>query len=1237
MSYSKSAGLSRIILVNSYIDSSQNGLFEFNFNNHTQINGANGSGKTSLLKLIPFFYGLEPGRITSSSNVKKSFAGYYLPFADSAIIFEYFNHLGQLVHVIITNAANNPNSKMLSYRFVPYAFENLDYIIVDENSGKYRARTWTEYKTILREKHPDFRLEAQVNSIDQYRSIIQNINLNGNNNLRNQYSLSSGRKELRYIESITHSLITGHVSFENIKLLLTEILKRDHQNINLELKESDITDWCKDVNAFRAIENKKNLLLLVSTETQNLQNDYKSLLNQGNNLHWYEGELKDEISSLKDEYNEKISNREAFLKQTTSKQIDLTQVCTEAQSKLDEQIRSVKNYEIKQSEYDEKKAPYWSSRIKQQYLVEENLAKHEQMLASITSEYNDIKAEFDSLKAKAKASYSDQNAICNEKISQIQKDKSDKLHELENRFNINKSKNDKDKNERINTVKLDLRTIAENQKHVEYEIKHVSAPEELLIQEKEISLALKQIFAEVHTKEQELRKATKEKVAKENEKQSLVAIAKNIKTESEQAYSRLQYLAKILNPDINILTGYLNENIPNWHNSIGLVIKEDLLSRNDLDPQLLEIESTYDQRITIGNLSLSTKKLISIQQDNSYLLNEQAELNTKIDKLKSQERENKQKIIEIENDLALLNSNITNLEGLVYKDEEINQLNERENIVKHKIEAAKNSALAELTENKNSLIRQEKELHNSINNITKEFAELNNSLTDTYLTNKSDIETSFDNELELLHEQKIKVETQYKDAIKNYDNIMKSRLNKNNIDDALIDKMDNEVKQCKKELQDIINNKMLVVEYEMWFETFGKYINDEREKVDELRNVLNEKKANLTQYIQYIKKQTDILQKNITTCETTIKNKVTSYQNVVTINKELHDYNITITYNRESKPEISVENLIKDCETTLSRYKENKAALKFNLEKIDNCMSENRSSTIYAFWNQAKDRQTSDLRFSPNESEDDITLKLKANAANILINSMPVQKRTLLDHAHNITHMINEYYYHLRDFDNRIKGFSNRISSIVTGNLQFEAFEQFNIQLEPCIKKLAGWEFIEDIAKYSHKWDDENANQGELPDTNFTDKLNSLADKFVNGQLHNEISDLFSIVFEVTENGKQKKATTARELEDLSSNGLTFLLICALYISLIQESRNSQDIIIHWPVDEMSKLSNKNILLLLKIMDNNLIKMVSAAPDLSTSVATNFNNIYRITKDKVYVNKEPKDPLQNVINQLMGV
>ena len=51
------AGLARIILINSYIHSETGpDFFEFDFQGHTQVNGANGSGKTSLLNR--FFMGL---------------------------------------------------------------------------------------------------------------------------------------------------------------------------------------------------------------------------------------------------------------------------------------------------------------------------------------------------------------------------------------------------------------------------------------------------------------------------------------------------------------------------------------------------------------------------------------------------------------------------------------------------------------------------------------------------------------------------------------------------------------------------------------------------------------------------------------------------------------------------------------------------------------------------------------------------------------------------------------------------------------------------------------------------------------------------------------------------------------------------------------------------------------------------------------------------------------------------
>ena len=71
----------------------------------------------------------------------------------------------------------------------------------------------------------------------------------------------------------------------------------------------------------------------------------------------------------------------------------------------------------------------------------------------------------------------------------------------------------------------------------------------------------------------------------------------------------------------------------------------------------------------------------------------------------------------------------------------------------------------------------------------------------------------------------------------------------------------------------------------------------------------------------------------------------------------------------------------------------------------------------------------------------------------------------------------------------------------------------------------------------------------------------------------------------------------------------------------------------HWPVDEMSKLSGKNIRLLLDVMQRNKIVMVSAAPDLSTGVASEFSRIYRITRDRVYVNQDALDPVGEAIRK----
>jgi ABC-type molybdenum transport system ATPase subunit/photorepair protein PhrA len=62
------------VLHNSYIRSKRSLV---KCDGHTNITGANGAGKTSLLHLIPVFNGAKPNQMVSRSAGKSNFLDYY--------------------------------------------------------------------------------------------------------------------------------------------------------------------------------------------------------------------------------------------------------------------------------------------------------------------------------------------------------------------------------------------------------------------------------------------------------------------------------------------------------------------------------------------------------------------------------------------------------------------------------------------------------------------------------------------------------------------------------------------------------------------------------------------------------------------------------------------------------------------------------------------------------------------------------------------------------------------------------------------------------------------------------------------------------------------------------------------------------------------------------------------------------------------------------------------------------
>jgi len=104
--------LRRIILVHTHLA----GVVELQLDDHANICGNNASGKTTLQRLIPVFYGEQPNRVVP--RTRKAFHQFYLPASNSYLVYEYSREAGDTVMAVLTRHTHSG----VEYRFVaaPY-------------------------------------------------------------------------------------------------------------------------------------------------------------------------------------------------------------------------------------------------------------------------------------------------------------------------------------------------------------------------------------------------------------------------------------------------------------------------------------------------------------------------------------------------------------------------------------------------------------------------------------------------------------------------------------------------------------------------------------------------------------------------------------------------------------------------------------------------------------------------------------------------------------------------------------------------------------------------------------------------------------------------------------------------------------------------------------------------------------------------------------------------------------
>jgi hypothetical protein len=112
------------------------------------------------------------------------------------------------------------------------------------------------------------------------------------------------------------------------------------------------------------------------------------------------------------------------------------------------------------------------------------------------------------------------------------------------------------------------------------------------------------------------------------------------------------------------------------------------------------------------------------------------------------------------------------------------------------------------------------------------------------------------------------------------------------------------------------------------------------------------------------------------------------------------------------------------------------------------------------------------------------------------------------------------------------------------------------------------------------------------------------------GALEVNLAAHVSLHGSVIENGRHKVFRRAEELEGVSSEGLTTLILITLLVGLVNTVRRGDDVHVPWVSDEVGKFDASNFAALMQMLADNRIDVVTASPALDMTQFGHFANRY---------------------------
>ncbi len=1186
-----------------YINAASIPFAKVNLDGNTLMVGANGAGKTTVLRSALYFYGVhENSALGINIRKKKGFTDYYFHELNSFIAYRYTNHVGNVLVIAYRSGSSNIKFKFVLER------EPIDdmELFFDNRIGKSPEELWKKLNSL------GYSVSGSVSKLADYRHIIY-----GNaGDAYKQYAFFHSKDDYRnFIHVLSNIFINSKLDASSIQKTISNAIA-GFEPIDLEQIDRSIDDFQQkynDVTKFEASKGTVDNILNTLLEYEDVNKSSEESIAQL---------LSNEKAFLlqKESLEEKIADDELLFKET-SEQFQTQEKNYKEEKKVLEKDITILVSQIEIAE--EKKRNYQNEQIDEKlqlYATKEKVqteyATAEKKLLELTSTQSTITEKFAKLRETEESSFHQKiqdidtniltlNQEFQDKREQMNAEKENEIQELYSNSSrqievLNQSL--KESNERKENA-FKSKIESENKIFLEEELAKLSEKytedkthydDALNIIEK-FKLSLEHITTKINAqeKEQELR---------------LDALEKSFFPRLQKKQEDIQELMQFLNVKKDTFLGFIKEIQHPHEETIVALLKNEVLLNTKLAPSFsMQTDTFFGLNVDTNNLEDSNyskenilRKIASFESQIKTLEKEKKvqidvlnnEFKNRLNRLRREYRNYKELLDTTEHKIPKLKSEYLKSED-TFKECKEESFRLKEEAV------AKTEALYVECALKHSHLEKQLEAYEKEMKVNRE------SIVQKYKEIKSRAE-----------KEKIEKERLYKSAkitekefyIKNIERINSDEskaLMQDGVDAELLSKYQNVLQGLKNQLNQINAVEELVVRYkhdkDEHFDPLEKkclqrdsLVSKEEEKVNDFRLLKNKYKEKLAQL-------SNTLESNHSTFNK-IKNDLDSMQKSLNINALLKE---KISKDKLSSMEANSELLedivrkilsLGDQEKKLIDAMRTKQDLFYRNFEVDNSLDLTLPSdgSVKEVIKNAYELKNFMLDGKLEEFEEEIS-----GLFSLTINQLTKQTESLLEARQNVDGIVSKIRKMLRD----LEGIS------VIDSIDLRTQQSSN----SILAKLEKLKTLNDEYNFVGQADlfnfDKPKNKNAKEAIHIIDTLRKELERTSKKELL--LDDTYALEIRASENGNDTGWQVS--LDEVGSNGTdvmikTIVNIAMLSISLGFKANTKSKTYFHCILDEIGVLHPSYLKELISFANNKQIRFLNGAPN--RQLVSSFKRIY---------------------------